>query len=303
MRRDPIHGISPCAGAGQLAGLVPVSDLSEWDQRDGRTLPRAARHFQPAASARRLWRILGTGISFAVFGAAALGLTLLVFPLCSIASGDADRGHARVQRVIHYAYRAFVKWLEVIGLIRTEWIGEDALRTPGPHLIVSNHPTLIDIVQLISRLPQADCVIGDDYARNPFLARAASQAGYITNADGAAVVDACAEKLRGGRTIILFPEGTRSSLLGLRKLRRGAAHIALRAGVPLLPVVISCEPRMLRKGQAWWDVPQRRSQYTITVLAPIEPQRTGASDALLARRLTSTLRDRIGEGLDLASVR
>ncbi len=289
MRRDPIHGISPCAGSGQLAA--------------GLTLPRAVPRVQPAASAHRLWRIFGTGISFAVFGVAALGLTLLVFPLCSIASGGVDRGHARVQRVIHYAYRAFVKLMEGLGLIRTEWIGADALRTPGPHLIVANHPTLIDIVQLISRLPQADCVIGDDYARNPFLARAASQAGYITNADGAAVVDACAEKLRGGRTIILFPEGTRSSLLGLRKLRRGAAHIALRAGVPLLPVVISCEPRMLRKGQAWWDVPQRRSQYTITVLAPIEPQRTGASDALLARRLTSTLRDRIGEGLDLASVR
>lgn len=289
MRRDPIHGISPCAGSGQFAA--------------GRTLPRAAPRVQPIASAHRLWRIIGTGISFAVFGATALGLALLVFPLCSIASGGVERGHARVQRVIHYAYRAFVRLMEALGLIRTEWIGADALRTPGPHLIVANHPTLIDIIQLISRLPQADCVISTSYARNPFLARAAHRAGYITNSQGAAVVDACAEKLRAGRTVVLFPEGTRSSPIGMQRFRRGAAHIALRAGVPLLPVVIACVPGTLRKGQPWWDVPERPSQFSITVLAPIMPKSTGASDALVARRLTASLRERIDERLDRASLR
>lgn len=298
MRRDPIHGMSPSAGAGQLDSLVSAQE--HWkDDAPARSPVGSA----PVASAPRLWRIFGTGISFAVFGVSALGLALLVFPLCSIASGDADRGHARVQRLICYAYRAFVKLMEGLGLIRTEWIGADALRTPGPKLIVANHPTLIDIVHLISRLPQADCVIGIDYARSPFLARAASQAGYIPNEQGAAVVDACAERLRAGRTVVLFPEGTRSSALGMQRFRRGAAHIALRAGVPLVPVVISCTPSMLRKGQAWWDVPSRRSQYTITVLDPIELRSTGASDALVARRLTEMLRERLVEGLDRAGRR
>jgi hypothetical protein len=60
---------------------------------------------------------------------------------------------------------------------------------------------------------------------------------------------------------------------------------------------------MLRKGQAWWDVPARPSRYTISVLAPIAPPSAGGSDALLARRLTATLRECIGERLDRAGLR
>lgn len=292
MRRVPTDGTSSCGGAGQLTALTSVSD-----RRGVNPIAREAGRLQAVEPSRRLWRIFGTGLSFAVFGVAALGLAVLVFPLCALASDDADRGHARVQRVIHHAYRAFLKMMEGLGLIRTEWRGADALRAPGPHLIVANHPTLIDVIQLISQLPQADCVISMQYARNPFLARAASQAGYITNAQGFAVVEACAEKLRAGRTVVLFPEGTRSSSTGMQRFRRGAAHIALRAGLPLLPVVIDCVPGMLRKGQRWWDVPQRRSEFTLTVLAPIAPQPTGASNALEARHLTTTLRERIVEGL------
>lgn len=298
MRRNAIDGISSDPEGARYPALVAASDRS-----DDLTFVHAPARFAPAASALRLWRVFGTGISFAVFGASALLLTLLVFPVCTLAGGDVRRKQARVQRVIHHAYHGFVKLMEGLGLIRTDWIGVEKLHTPGPHLIVANHPTLIDIVQLISKLPQADCVIGLQYARNPFLARAASQAGYITNSDGAAVVDACAEKLRAGRTVVLFPEGTRSSGIGMRRFRRGAAHIALRAGVPLEPIVISCVPGTLRKGQPWWDVPERPSQYTISVLAPIAPQSIGASDSLAARRLTTTLRERIGERLDRAALR
>ncbi len=299
MKREAIHGFFPCAGSGQFADPDSVVEHRAEHGVD-RTLQRTLDGSRPDVSVDRLWRIFGTGLSFAVFGASALGLSFLVFPLCALAGGDAARRQARAQRAIHYAYRAFVKLMTGLGLIRTDWIGAEALGTPGPHLIVANHPTLIDVIQLISRLPQADCVIGAAQMQNPFFARAAAQAGYITNARGAEVVDACVEKLRAGRTVVLFPEGTRSSLIGMRSFRRGAAHIALRASVPLLPVVISCVPSMLRKSQPWWDVPVTRSRYTISVLDPIEPQRTGASTAIVARHLTDTLRERIGERLDRA---
>lgn len=298
MGSHPIDGIRADTAVGSHPALVAVSDQVDDPTRIGRSDRPTF-----AASARRRWRVLGTGISFAVFGASALLLTLLVFPLCSLGGGDLHRKQTRVQRVIHHAYRLFVKLMEGLGLIRTDWIGAEKLRTPGPHLIVANHPTLIDIVHLISKLPQADCVIGVDYARNPFLARAATQAGYITNARGVAVVDACAEGLRAGRTVVLFPEGSRSSLIGMRRFRRGAAHIALRAGVPLVPIVISCVPRMLRKGQPWWEVPEQPSRYTISVLDPLAPQSICTSDSLAARRLTATLRERIGERLDRAALR
>ena len=83
----------------------------------------------------------------------------------------------------------------------------------------------------------------------------------------------------------------------------GGAHVALRAGVPVEPVAISCAPSMLGKGQPWWDVPERPGRFTIRVLDPIEPNATGASglsDVLAARWLTATLRERISERLNPA---
>ena len=275
--------------------------------RDG-TRPGAPGHRLAALPERafRLWRVLGTGVSFAVFGGGALVLALVAFPLCHLGPGDARAREARVQRVIHYAYRFFITFMETLGLIRTEWIGVERLTVPGPHLVVANHPTLIDVVHVISKLPQADCVIGEEYAHHPFLRLAASWAGYIKNAQGAEVVDACVDRLRAARTVVLFPEGTRSPRNGMHPFRRGAAHVALRAGVPLEPVAISCAPRMLGKSQPWWDVPERPGCFTLGVLDPIEPRARGASDlpdVLAARRLTVTLRERIREGLGRVGLR
>jgi 1-acyl-sn-glycerol-3-phosphate acyltransferase len=236
-----------------------------------------------------------------VFGAGALGLAVVLFPLCHLGPGDARVKQARVQYLIHRAYRLFIAFAEMLGLIRTEWIGAERLRVPGPHLVVANHVTLIDIVHVISRLPQADCVVGDAWASNFFLGLAASWAGYITNARGAEVVDACVERLRAGRSVVLFPEGTRSPRNGMHPFRRGAAHIALRAGVPLEPIAISCVPSMLSKGQPWWEVPDGPGRFTLRVLDPVEARSTVASgvpDVLAARRLTATLRERILEGLN-----
>lgn len=264
--------------------------------------PRAGR-LAPAKPAHRLRRIAAAGLSFVVFGIGALGLALVAFPVCHLLAGNAGTRQARVQRVIHYAYRFFVAFMERLGLFRTEWIGAEKLQCPGPHLVVANHASLIDVVHLVSKLPQADCVVADDKARNPFLGLAAWWAGYITNANGAEVVEACAERLRAGRTVVLFPEGTRSPRDGMHRFRRGAAHIALRAGVLLEPVAISCVPRLLCKGQPWWDVSESPGRFTLRVLDPIDPRAAAApghSDVWVARRVTEHLRQRILEGLSHA---
>lgn len=276
-----------------------VVEQSRDGARGGERIPRP---LAPAERAFRLWRILGTGLSFVVFGVGALSLALVVFPLSHLAPGDRRVREIHVQRMIHHAYRFFIAFMETLGLIHTEWVGAERLSAPGPHLVVANHPTLIDVVHVISKLPQADCVIGEEYARNPFLGFAASWAGYITNARGAEVVDACVERLRAGRTVVLFPEGTRSPRNEMHPFRRGAAHVALRAGVPLEPVSISCVPSMLGKGQPWWDVPERPGRFTIRVLDPIDP-RAGASDLSdfhAARRLTATMCERLRERLNHA---
>jgi len=263
---------------------------------------RAAVRSEPGAGVRerlrRAARSASAGLAFSVFGLGALALAAFVFPLCHLLPGDAAAREARVQRVIHRAYRFFVGLMQRLGLQSSRWTGAERLRTPGAHLVVANHPTLVDVVHLVAQLPQADCVVGEAWSRNFFLGRASRLAGYITNTRGAEVVELCAQRLRAGRTVVLFPEGTRSPLGGHHAFQRGAAHIAIAAGVPIDPVAISCVPRMLMKGQPWWDVPERPGHYEFVVGEPLSPEpflAGGTPPALAARRLTAALREQIIE--------
>ncbi|HEU4428826.1 MAG TPA: lysophospholipid acyltransferase family protein, partial [Myxococcota bacterium] len=233
---------------------------------------------------------------FAAFGIGALALVVLVLPLARLARFGAPRDLV-AQRWIQRAFRLFT-WLgEALHVWGVEVRGAEKLGG-GPALVVANHPSLVDVVFLIARLPQADCVVKADAFRNPFLRGIVRLAGYIPNRDGAELVAECARRLRAGRTLVLFPEGSRSPAAGLRPFKRGAAHIALASGAPLRPVWIECRPRILGKNQPWWAIPGERVRYTLRVGADVSARElaAGRSDALAARHVTEALQRLIENG-------
>ena len=230
-------------------------------------------------------------------------LAMLVFPVVRLLPGTAEGGQLRAQWLIHQAFRFFTWFMEVLGLIRVSRVGTERLRRSAPCVVVANHPTLIDVVLLIAEMPQADCVVKKASWRNRFLRGVVRGAGYIPNDDGPALVEAAAARLRAGRRVLLFPEGTRSPWGRLGDFRRGAARIALESGCDLLPVMITCEPPTLRKGEKWYHVPDRTAHLTLEVQAPITTRgypEHGTNRALAARRLTDDLRTvferRLGSG-------
>ncbi len=236
-------------------------------------------------------RIIRTGLGFAIFGLGAFVVGLGIFPLIRRLPGDADR-HA--QWVVHVMSRSWIRFATGVGLLRVKWTGTERLGGRGPYIIVANHPTLIDVILLMAFLPQADCVVKSAAWRNPFLRRIVSGAGYIRNDGGYPLIDACAERLRQGRSLILFPEGTRSPANGLAPFHRGAAHVALRSGAPLLPVVITCDPPTLSKGEPWHRVPSRTVAFTVEVREPIivpPPLDDIASETSAARQLIAEVRE------------
>lgn len=243
-----------------------------------------------AAGAWRAWRMARTGLAFAGFGAGAVLAGLAVLPLLGVLAGSRQARVRRAQRTVHQAFRLFLWFSRRLGLLRVRVSGSERLRR-GPCLVIANHPTLIDVVLIVAHMPQADCVVKRAAWRNPVLRGVVTAADYIPNGQGEDLVRACVERLRQGRSVLLFPEGTRSPGGRLGPFHRGAARIAMRSGCPLVPAVIRCEPPALAKGQRWYDVPDRTIEITLRVEPSIPvPAARAERPALAARRLTSHAR-------------
>jgi 1-acyl-sn-glycerol-3-phosphate acyltransferase len=239
-----------------------------------------------------LARTLGTGFLFAVFGIGAWLLANAVLPLIVRRRQRGAERELFAQRVLHRSFGWYIRLGTVLHLFSLSTHGAEHLRRGGT-LVVANHPTLLDVVFLISCMPQADCVVKREAWRNPFFRRIVAAAGYIPNDEGEAVVSECVARLRAGRSVILFPEGSRSPRGGLGPFKRGAAYVALASGAPVTPVVIGCNPPALMKGQAWYALPNRKLIFSLAVG---EPLHTGGllpeqhTRAIAARRITAKLR-------------
>ena len=244
-------------------------------------------------SPSRSWRQVRTACSFLLLGVASLLLSLVVLPLLGCYPGSRERRERRAQRAIHWSARAYLRALRMLRILRIDCVGAERLREPGT-LVVANHPTYLDVLVLMSVMPQADCVVKEQYYENPLFGGAARAAGYIPSGDGPRVVDACVERLIGGRSVIMFPEGTRSPANGLGPFQRGAAHMALRTGRNPVPVVVGCTPPTLYRGQPWWEVPERRFDLTLSVGEPLRVKDAigeQSSFGHAARALTASMRE------------
>lgn len=233
------------------------------------------------------WRLLATGACFAVFGLGGLGLWALVFPALGIIPGG--RRSERIQWVVHKSFAAFLWLMETVGVMRMEVSGAEKLRNSQGALVLANHPTLIDVVALVSLMPAASCVVKQALWLNPFLGGVVRAAGYISNSDSDSLIDDCASALKSGRSLVIFPEGTRTQPGEPLGFQRGAAYIAMRSGVPVVPVLIDCRPTTLTKCEKWYQIPPRRFHLRIRVLDPVPSNRwiePSETQTVAARKLT-----------------
>src|SRR6185295_12816010 len=141
---------------------------------------------------------------------------LLVFGLmCLIWSGTAwllchllsnERGRVVGRWVTSYGFRCYLWLLAVTGVFRFDLRALDALREAGPLIIAPNHPSLLDAVMILSRLPNVACVMKADLIKNPIYGASARLASYIRNDEFIGGVTEAVEDLRAGGQLLLFPE-------------------------------------------------------------------------------------------------
>jgi 1-acyl-sn-glycerol-3-phosphate acyltransferase len=242
-------------------------------------------------SINHAWRVFATGFVFVLFGLGALFISLTMFPALRLSTLRADVARRRIQRAMQHTFHVYIEIMRLLGIMTYEIHGVSKLREQG-RLIVANHPTLIDVVLLVSLMPEVDCIVKRGLWRNPFLRWPVIWASYIPNSEGEELIEGCAAKVRSGHSLLVFPEGTRTVPGRPMRMQRGAAHIALAADVEVLPVTVTCEPATLFKGNPWYRVPARRFHMKVVVGEPVAAatfRQEGELPARAARRLTQWL--------------
>jgi 1-acyl-sn-glycerol-3-phosphate acyltransferase len=132
-------------------------------------------------------------------------------------------------------------WLNPAWQVRV--IGRERLYEAGPAVIVANHRSLVDILVLFRLHSHFRWVSKQENFRVPLVGWNMTLCDYIPlrRGDGAsirAMMSHCDRAIRGGNSIMMFPEGTRSSTGRMRAWKPGAFQIAERNRVPIQPIVL-----------------------------------------------------------------
>ena len=141
--------------------------------------------------------------------------------------------------------------LYVMG-VRPEYVGAEHARGDGARIFLANHLSTLDIWAVVPALPDSTRFVAKrSLFWIPVLGQAMAVAGFIPihRADRKRAVrslDRATERVRRGESVILFPEGTRSRDGKLGPFKRGAFHLAMDSGAPIVPVSISGTGKVVR---------------------------------------------------------
>jgi 1-acyl-sn-glycerol-3-phosphate acyltransferase len=169
----------------------------------------------------------------------------------------------------------------------------------GGFVIVANHPTLVDQCALSAVFGRIICVAKPLLFRVPFVGRILRACNYLKGGEseglaGGVVVNQALDRIAQSMPLLVFPEGTRSPRGGLRPFRRGPFEIACRANVPVVPILIRCEPLVLGKGMPWYDISLRTAILTVTRLPVMNPAAFGGDAGSLTEACEATFRRHLG---------
>jgi 1-acyl-sn-glycerol-3-phosphate acyltransferase len=189
--------------------------------------------------------------------------------------------------------RGWARVLLALGGVKVKVEGLEKIKEDGSYVFVSNHLSYMDTPVALANIPvQFRFLAKRGLFQIPFLGWHLARAGHIPvpRGDARAAVKTmtlAAEIVREqGISLLIFPEGGRSRKGELRPFMEGAAYIAIRAGVPLVPVGLIGTREVLPYGSGTI----RGGTVTLRIGDPIP---TGQATLRDRMQLTELLRDRI----------
>lgn len=163
-----------------------------------------------------------------------------------------DVGRNRVQQ---WCMRTWAKSLIWAGGVKVVVHGAEYIDANRGTVYASNHLSWFDIFAVASVLPRYTFVAKAELRRIWMFGWGAEGAGvvFMARENRKSAFDIYAEvaaKVKGGLSVIVYPEGTRGNDYSLRSFKKGPFVLAIQAGAPVVPVVVYGTREIMPKG-AW----------------------------------------------------
>ena len=243
-----------------------------------------------------IWRLFATGFCFLTFALMGLSFRFVVCPLLDVFVRDGRQRELAARRVVQKSFSLFVGLMQSLRCLECRFEGDLERLRSEPLLICANHPTLIDVVLLMSKIPNATCIVKSALTHSFALKAPVLTSGYISNDSGPELIEDCIQAVKKKDTLIIFPEGTRTRPGIEPRLKHGAAAAAIAARANITPIVISCTPPSLMKGMAWYSIPSRKMSFSVKILPDIDVNPYVEAQASIGRpaavrRLNQTIKE------------
>lgn len=173
------------------------------------------------------------------------------------------------QQLISGLFRLFLWGAQRCGLMHLDLHALDGLNRHAPVLLVANHPSMIDVFLIVSRVHRTVCLMKASIGANLLLGIGAYVAGYVSNRHPDAMLRQAIRALAPGQHLLVFPEGTRTTHQPVNALKPGVALIAKRAHVPLQTIFLVTNSPYLSKGWPLFRPPQFPLIYKATLGAQL----------------------------------
>jgi 1-acyl-sn-glycerol-3-phosphate acyltransferase len=174
--------------------------------------------------------------------------------------------------------------------------GREHIETGRTYMLVANHESLVDILVLFRLFKDYKWVSKVENFKVPLIGWNMRMNRYVPlkRGDRESVIEmmaACRERIAEGSSIMMFPEGTRSTTGQMRPFKAGAFELAREAGIPVVPIVLRGTRNALPKRGF---VLQGRHAISVTVLPEVAPEQVAE---LTSADLTAHVQGLIAEEL------
>jgi len=147
--------------------------------------------------------------------------------------------------------RGIVFFVRIAG-VRIRIVGTERIPA-GTCLFVANHTSTVDAPAVVGAIPRRIAILlKKALFRYPIVGQAFQLAQFIPvdrsrQESAIASLEKAIEAMRSGQSFLIYPEGTRSPDGRLQEFKKGAVVMAIKAGVPIVPIACSGAHRVMRK--------------------------------------------------------